>query len=66
MRTRTRKLLATAVVGVPLAVALPTPASAECVNGVNASVMGDATQTNDCTSVVVTPGTPTTPPVATP
>ena len=62
---RTRKLIAAAVASLPLTLALPGPASAECVNGGNVSVAGNATQTNECTTVVSTP-TATTPPLPTP
>ncbi len=43
------------VLSLPMLVALPGQASAQCINGVNASVLGDANQSNACTTVTVTP-----------
>lgn len=65
---RIRNVVAGVGLALPLVVALPGPASAECVNGINASVAGDASQTNDCTTTVetATPTTPTVPPPPTP
>ena len=63
---RTRAVIAAAAMSVPLIVGLPGPASAECVNGINVSGTGDATQTNDCTTTVQAPGVPTPPTIPTP
>ena len=59
-----RKLIVAVIGGTALLVGIPGPAhAAVCANGVNASVLGDAEQDNDCpTSVDVgLPGTPTLP-----
>ncbi len=55
---RIRKVLTAVTLSLPLLVALPGEASAQCINGVNASALGEASQTNTCTT---TAGTPTTP-----
>ncbi len=60
---RTRKAIAGMALSVPLLVAWPGQASAQCANGVNASVFGNANQSNECTTVVVTPGVPDAPDV---
>ncbi len=50
---KTRKLMTAVVLSLPMLVALPGQASAQCINGINASVLGDANQSNECTTLVV-------------
>ena len=52
---RIRKVICALVLSAPVLAVLPGQASAECINGVNASVMGDARQTNTCTTGVTSP-----------
>ncbi len=55
---RLRKLFVGVLGATALLVGLPGPASADvCVNGVNASVLGDASQDNDCPTDIALPGT---------
>ena len=58
-----RKLIVGAIGGATLLLGIPGPAHAGiCANGVNASVLGDAEQDNDCpTSVDVNLPAPTLP-----
>ncbi len=48
---KTRKLMTAAVLSLPMLVALPGQASAQCVNGINVSALGDASQNNTCTNI---------------
>lgn len=50
---RIRKVMVAVVMSLPMLVALSSPASAQCINGINASVLGEARQTNNCTSATV-------------
>ena len=55
---RLRKLVIAVLGGAALLVGVPGPAHAlVCVNGANASVLGDAEQDNDCPTSVDLPAT---------